>query len=185
MRRTVECTTASADQTRRLAAVVAGALRPGDMVALTGELGAGKTCFVQGAARALGVTDRVTSPSFLLRRDYEGEMGVQHYDVYRLDTLQEVIELGFDEGPGRRGVTFVEWGDAMAPLLPVDYLEVELTLAGDEATDLGERRRIVVRPHGDDWLRRIVGLAVDLQPWRDVEGVSAVAGDPERSSGER
>ncbi|MGI8573865.1 MAG: tRNA (adenosine(37)-N6)-threonylcarbamoyltransferase complex ATPase subunit type 1 TsaE [Egibacteraceae bacterium] len=185
MKRAVTCTTEGPEETRQLAAVVAGALRPGDLVALTGELGAGKTCFVQGAAKALGVTQRVTSPSFLLRRDYEGDVIVQHLDVYRLDTLQEVIELGFGEAtePGHRRVTFIEWGDAMAPLLPVAYLEVEISLtdvrASTGAADDGFRRSVIVRPHGDDWLRRIVGLAVDLQPWRKgIEGLP----DPGRGS---
>src|SRR5688572_23076479 len=93
--------TRSAAETRRLAATVAGALRAGDVVALTGELGAGKTCFVQGAAAALGVTERVTSPSFLLRRDYHGDLPLVHLDVYRLERLQDVIDLGIDDVLGR------------------------------------------------------------------------------------
>ena len=174
MKRELVLTTTGADDTRRLAATVAGALRTGDVISLTGELGAGKTCFVQGAAAALGVTDRVTSPTFLLRREYDGRVPVVHLDVYRLDTLQEAAELGLDEVD--RCVTFIEWGDAMQPLLPADHLEVELRALPVEAADAdpGDKdddvRRIVLRPRGADWRRRIVSLAVDCGHWRGDGG---------------
>lgn len=176
MRAHLALRTSGAEDTRSIAAVVAGALRPGDVVALTGELGAGKTCFVQGAARALGVTDRVTSPSFLLRRDYRGDVGVLHLDVYRLDSLQEVLDLGYeDAGEGKR-ITFIEWGDAMSPLLPADHLEVELLLGPAEAgtpsaaEGAGDEVRLVrVHARGDDWKRRLPALAAALAPWREPE----------------
>lgn len=170
VRRELQLSTSGADDTRRLAATVAAALRVGDIVSLTGELGAGKTCFVQGAAAALGVTDRVTSPTFLLRRDYEGRVPVVHLDVYRLDTLREAAELGLDEVG--RSVTFIEWGDAMQPLLPGDHLEVELSVPLQAVMAPGgdETRSVVLRPHGPDWRRRIVGLAVDCARWRTDGG---------------
>jgi tRNA threonylcarbamoyladenosine biosynthesis protein TsaE len=164
----IEARTAGPDDTRRLAAAVAAALQPGDVVALTGELGAGKTCFVQGAAAALGVSDRVTSPSFLLRKEYEGRIPILHLDVYRLDTLQEVVEVGYDEVLDGTHVAFIEWGDAMSPLLPTDYLEIEFHLPdAPEDPEVVDERRIVVRARGDDWRRRFATLAADLQPWRD------------------
>jgi tRNA threonylcarbamoyladenosine biosynthesis protein TsaE len=161
----------SADATRALAAVVARHLDAGDLVALTGELGAGKTCFVQGAADGLGVTDHVRSPSFMLRRDYEGRIGVTHLDVYRLDTLDEVVDLGHDE-PGQAGrVTFVEWADAIRPLLPADHLEVEFRLPPASALDrpstaeVEEERTVFLRPHGRAWHERIPALAADCDAW--------------------
>lgn len=162
--------TATPEETRALGAAIAGGLRPGDVLSLTGELGAGKTCFVQGAAQALGVTERVTSPSFVLRREYRGRVSVLHLDVYRLDSLREVEDLGYEEVLDRAHVTFIEWGDAMSPLLPSEHLEVELSLcdtpaAQDAMVSATEPRRIVVRPHGDDWARRIAGLTADLLPW--------------------
>ncbi|MBA2319062.1 MAG: tRNA (adenosine(37)-N6)-threonylcarbamoyltransferase complex ATPase subunit type 1 TsaE [Euzebyales bacterium] len=167
--------TADPADTRRLAATVAGALRPGDVVSLTGELGAGKTCFVQGAAPALGVADRITSPSFVLRRDYRGDLAtVLHLDVYRLDTLGEVLDLGYEEVAEGERITFIEWGDAMSQLLPADHLEVELRLGDLDAVAFAppadepeaEVRHVTIHAHGDDWARRLPGLAVDLQPWR-------------------
>lgn len=152
-------------QTRTVAAAVAGVLRPGDVVALTGELGAGKTCFVQGAAAALGVTDRVTSPSFMLRKEYEGNYPVLHLDIYRLETMQEIIDLGYEDAFDAARITFIEWGDAMSPLLPRDHLEVEFRLPEIQPdAELGdEERRIVVRPRGEDWLRRMPALTQRLR----------------------
>lgn len=129
--------TADPASTRAVAAVVARYLQAGDVVALTGELGAGKTCFVQGAAAGLGVETPVTSPTFVLVRNYAGRLPVVHCDVYRLDRLGDVLELG-DEVLAPDVVTFVEWGDAVASLLPPDHLEVELTSA-PTSTD-GQRR---------------------------------------------
>lgn len=177
--------TTGAQDTRGLAAAVGSALRPGDVVSLTGELGAGKTCFVQGAARALGVTQRVTSPSFLLRRDYSGQVPVMHMDVYRLERLQEVVDLGLEEAGDGQRITFIEWGDAMSPLLPADHLEVELLLAPlgpvdegsaggpgsdqgclqDQSWDGDEVRLVRLRAKGDDWRRRMPQLAARLAAW--------------------
>ncbi|CAN5894509.1 tRNA (adenosine(37)-N6)-threonylcarbamoyltransferase complex ATPase subunit type 1 TsaE [soil metagenome] len=169
MKRQLELATTGASDTRRLAATIAGALRVGDVVSLTGELGAGKTCFVQGAAAALGVTERVTSPTFLLRREYEGRVPIVHFDVYRLDTLQEAAELGLDEVG--LCVTFIEWGDAMQPLLPADHLEISFTATLDEPAASGDEiRHVILRPRGADWRRRIVSLAVDCGPWRGDGG---------------
>ncbi|MBA2730004.1 MAG: tRNA (adenosine(37)-N6)-threonylcarbamoyltransferase complex ATPase subunit type 1 TsaE [Euzebyaceae bacterium] len=160
-------------ETRRMAGTVAGALRAGDVLALTGELGAGKTCFVQGAAAALGVRERVTSPSFVLRREYQGRLPLLHFDVYRLETLQQVVELGYEQAGDGTHVTFIEWGDAVSPLLPPEHLEVEFRLsdpgeagAPDPAGDGSEQRHVVLRAHGSGWRRRIAALSADLRPWR-------------------
>lgn len=177
MERALQLRTRGPAETRRLAAAVARVLRPGDVVSLTGELGAGKTCFVQGAAQALGVNDRVTSPSFLLRRDYEGDVPVLHLDVYRLDTLQEVVDIGFDDATDARRITFIEWGDAVRQLLPADHLEVELCLESADAAvqegvdvgDDGDATRVVrIRAHGDDWRRRIVALDAEVDGWGEA-----------------
>lgn len=154
---------------RAVAERISRALHPGDVVSLTGELGAGKTCFVQGAAEGLGVRERITSPSFLLRREYTGDVPLLHLDVYRLDTLQEVLDLGYEDALGDSLVTFIEWGDAVSPLLPPEHLEVELRVeiapGPTGPVPPVEPRRIVVRPHGDDWARRLSELAPDLEPW--------------------
>src|SRR5437588_3476335 len=125
MARVLELVAPTAESMRDLAAALATLLSGGDVIVLTGDLGAGKTTFVQGAARALGVTDPVVSPTFTLVRRYRGSRPVFHVDVYRLDRIQEVIDLGVEDLFEPDGVTFVEWGDVIEGLLPEAYLELE------------------------------------------------------------
>jgi tRNA threonylcarbamoyladenosine biosynthesis protein TsaE len=145
----LELSAPSAEAMRSLAAALATLLAGGDVVVLTGDLGAGKTTFVQGAARALGVTDPVVSPTFTLVRRYRGSRPVYHVDVYRLDRIQEVIDLGFEEMFEDDGVTFVEWGDVIEGLLPDAYLEIELWTRAED-----DRRLVVVNGHGRSWAER-------------------------------
>lgn len=163
----VSLLTGGPGDTRAIAAAAAPIVRPGDVIALSGELGAGKTCFVQGIARALGVRGRVTSPTFTLVRTYpDSQPPIVHCDVYRLDSLQEVIDLG-DEVMGPDVVTCIEWGDAVVALLPPDRLEVELYL-DDVATGEGDDgpRRIRLRGVGR-WAARVPDLTKACQPWLD------------------
>ncbi|MGH2726573.1 MAG: tRNA (adenosine(37)-N6)-threonylcarbamoyltransferase complex ATPase subunit type 1 TsaE, partial [Actinomycetota bacterium] len=104
----IRCRTTTPEETKALAAAVAPVMLPGDVVALSGDLGAGKTCFVQGAAAALGVSDRVTSPSFILVKEYQGTFPILHLDVYRLSNLQELTDLGYEEFLDPRWVVFIE-----------------------------------------------------------------------------
>ena len=151
--------THSVDETRALAEDIGRALlRPGDLVVLSGELGSGKTAFAQGVARGLGVTEPVVSPSFTIVREYEGRVPIAHVDVFRLDRLQELHDLGFDELLDDR-VTLVEWGDAASPLLPADRLEVRITPAGE-----GERE-IQLSTHGESWQARSRRLGEVLAPF--------------------
>ncbi len=148
------------DETRKFAAALAELLVPGDVVSLTGELGAGKTAFVQGAARALGVEGPVLSPTFVLVREYKGDMPIYHVDVYRLEKMQEVHDLGFEDFLDPGGVVFVEWGDAIEALLPDSHLRVELTTEADDT------RRLRVSARGPAWAPRWERLEGVLQPWR-------------------
>src|SRR6266536_1144313 len=133
MSRVIELIVPGAEDMRALGEALAGVLVPGDVVALTGDLGAGQTTLVQGAARGLGVADgSVTSPTFTLVREYRGRWPVYHLDVYRLDRIQEVIDLGFEELLDPDGVAFVEWGDAIEGLLPSDHLELELQTRAED-----------------------------------------------------
>jgi tRNA threonylcarbamoyladenosine biosynthesis protein TsaE len=156
----LDVVTRAPDETRKVGAAVAELLVPGDVVSLTGDLGAGKTAFVQGAARALGVQDPVTSPTFVLVRPYRGDVPVHHVDVYRLDRVQEVLDLGFEDLLDPSGVVFVEWGDAIDALLPDDHLRVEIT-ADDET------RRLSFAGRGKRWAGRWERLEGVLVPWRD------------------
>jgi tRNA threonylcarbamoyladenosine biosynthesis protein TsaE len=151
--------TKSVDDTRALAFEVAALSRPGDIILLAGDLGAGKTAFAQGFGRALGVVEPITSPTFTLVRTYdEGRFPLIHVDVYRLDHLQELVDLGIMEILDGDGVTLIEWGDAVAPLLPPDFLEVSLELG---ATD--DERLVRLRGVGAAWSARVglVGRACE------------------------
>lgn len=109
--------TAGPEETEALAARVAGALAPGDVVLLSGELGAGKTTFVRGAARALGVTGLVTSPTFTIGRRYEGRIPVSHLDLYRLGDLDEEDPALLSDYLSPERVAFVEWPEIAATAL--------------------------------------------------------------------
>jgi tRNA threonylcarbamoyladenosine biosynthesis protein TsaE len=116
------------------------ALGPGDVVGLCGELGAGKTCFVRGVARALGVTARPVSPTFTLVNEYRGARPVYHVDVYRTRGLEDVLDLGLDEYFDGDGVTVVEWADAVRSLLPARTICVRIEGVGDEPRTITIRR---------------------------------------------
>ena len=150
----------TADETRDLGEALAALLRAGDLVSLTGEPGAGKTTFVQGVGRGLGVETAVVSPTFTLIREYEGRLHVHHLDVYRLARIQDVIDLGFEEMVDGDGVTFVEWGGAIEGMLREEYLQVDLTVP-----DESERRRIRFIPIGPSWIDRADALAAATRGW--------------------
>jgi tRNA threonylcarbamoyladenosine biosynthesis protein TsaE len=152
--------TKSPDDTRELAAAVAGVVRPGDVLLLAGELGSGKTVFAQGFGRGLGVEEPVTSPTFTLVRTYEGRLPLVHADVYRLDHLQEVVDLALPELLDEGAVVVVEWGDVAAAALAPDPLEVSLQLGtGDDD------RVVTLRAVGGRWSGRVRPLALALDRW--------------------
>ena len=155
MPRTLGIVTTSPEETRILGAALAPLLVPGDVISLSGDLGAGKTVFVQGVAAALGVHQRVTSPTFTLVRHLVGRYPIIHVDVYRLHSFQEVMDLGFDELLDPEAILLVEWGEVVAPLLPRRHLEVELRRRSVEPS---EERSLIFRPRGEEWVRKVEGM---------------------------
>jgi tRNA threonylcarbamoyladenosine biosynthesis protein TsaE len=154
----------TADDTRAAGAALAALLRARDVVVLTGELGAGKTTFVQGIAAGLGATEHVASPTFTLVREYiSGRVPVAHVDLYRLDREQDVIDLALDELEDGERVLLVEWGDPVAELLADDRLRVELV--GTDPTGADETRTITIEPSGEAWTARREAIAHALGRW--------------------
>jgi tRNA threonylcarbamoyladenosine biosynthesis protein TsaE len=100
-------------------------LAPGDVVSLVGELGAGKTVFVRGVARGLGC-DGVSSPSFLIVQEYRGKCPVFHCDFYRLRTMRDLEDIGWEEYLGDMGIALIEWGNLIPEALPAEFLEVRI-----------------------------------------------------------
>jgi tRNA threonylcarbamoyladenosine biosynthesis protein TsaE len=150
--------TRSADETLALAGAVGGLLRPGDVVSVAGDLGAGKTVFARGVARVLGVTEPVVSPSFTIVREYEGQVPFVHVDVYRIDTIQELHDLGFEEVVRDDAVTLIEWGDVIDALLPRERLDVRLA-----AGAVDDERVVELEGRGPSWYGRAAALAA-LEP---------------------
>jgi tRNA threonylcarbamoyladenosine biosynthesis protein TsaE len=131
-------------QTRALAARLGGDLAPGDVVALQGELGSGKTEFVKGLAQGLGVAPEVpvTSPSFLLVHEYPGRLKLVHLDLYRLEKLPPELLPDLEEYLFGPQVTAIEWAERLNNLLPENHLEIKLTITGEN------QREITITPHG-------------------------------------
>ena len=118
--------TGSAERTRSVGAALGRTAAAGDVILLVGPLGAGKTCLAQGIARGLGVEENVVSPTFVLRREYQGRLPLYHLDFYRLDTVEEVASLGIEGYIFGSGVCVVEWADRGMSVLPGEHLLVEM-----------------------------------------------------------
>jgi tRNA threonylcarbamoyladenosine biosynthesis protein TsaE len=171
MPRAMQVLTHSAEETRILGAALAPLLLPGDVISLSGDLGAGKTCFVQGLATALGAPGRVTSPSFTIVHEYEARYPIVHLDVYRLDSFQEVLDLGFEEFLDPKAILILEWGDAVEPLLPRSHLRIDLVRGAPEQDD---DRLIIFRPRGEEWLRKLRGMRTTAEALLDAASDSTL-----------
>jgi tRNA threonylcarbamoyladenosine biosynthesis protein TsaE len=208
---TVVVRTATPDGTKRVGAVLARFLRPGDTVLLGGELGAGKTTLTQGLAAALGVGEAVTSPTFVLVHSYKtaAGWGLLHADVWRLQHLQEVIDLALPELLEDGAAAVIEWGDIAAPALAPDWLHVAITYdsgahgsgaygAGtydpgpDDSAVLAERRtnsvpapaerrRLQFRAFGPSWQSRLAELSVAWAALNSTAGLITDGARPSRT----
>ncbi|HEY3834497.1 MAG TPA: tRNA (adenosine(37)-N6)-threonylcarbamoyltransferase complex ATPase subunit type 1 TsaE [Acidimicrobiia bacterium] len=158
----IRLSSGSADDTRAIAAGIAGVLQPGDVVVLDGGLGVGKTTFVQGAVAALGNAAVVTSPTFAIVQQYGGgPTEIAHVDAYRLDRVQELHDIGFDELLDGNTIVFVEWGERVRAMLPDDRVTVTLTMAYEQGAPADDRT-LVVEHLGDSWLARAPELRAAL-----------------------
>ncbi len=142
------------DQTLHLGRICGELLEPGSIIALIGDLGTGKTVFVRGVARGLGVGEgeEITSPTFVLVNEYQGRLPIYHIDLYRLQHGYEVEELGWEELIFSSGVTLIEWAEKILPLLPGERMEVHL-----EWVNAVERKLMVVGRGGvaQGWVRSL------------------------------
>ena len=152
-------TTFGPTETIALAHAVGRRLRTGDLLVLTGDLGAGKTHFAKGIATGLGVTEPVTSPTFALHQQYQGHEVLHHLDVYRLESLAETLDLDLPELL-ESGVTVIEWGDSITDVLPTDRLTVRL-----EMTDVDDERTLwfeVDQGHENRWREPVHEAIVEM-----------------------
>ena len=123
----------SAEHTMSIAAALAEKLPEGSTIALSGELGAGKTVFVKGFAAALGIDEHITSPTFNIVKEYQGKKRLCHFDVYRISDVDELFEIGFDEYLGSDAICIIEWADIISDALPEDIVRVKIEGSGDMA----------------------------------------------------
>ena len=136
-------TTRSAAETRRLARRLARGLQPGDLLCLRGELGAGKTTFVQGLVKGLGASGPATSPSFVLVHQHRGHLPLYHLDLYRVSGA-DLTEIGVDDLIGADAVVVVEWAERLPPRLCADALQIEFEFVSGN----NKARKIVIQGHG-------------------------------------
>ena len=155
--------TRSVDATRQVAAALEPLLRPSDVILLSGDLGAGKTAFVQGLATALGVREAVTSPTFNLASSYEGRLRLHHLDVYRLDNPAEVLDLDLPELLEDEAVMCIEWGEVVVPELPRDFLRIRIQLGHLE--DIDDARVLEIESTGPAWMSREQELSLAWAKW--------------------
>jgi tRNA threonylcarbamoyladenosine biosynthesis protein TsaE len=146
-----EHTLPTPEDTRALGEALAGLLRPGDLVVLVGPLGAGKTALTQGIGAGLGVTEPVTSPTFVIARVHAGgRLPLVHVDAYRLGSVADVDDLDLDAS-AEESVTVVEWGQGLVEQLADEHLEVRLDRREDDV------RTALLVPRGPGWERRLAG----------------------------
>lgn len=154
--------TSDAAGTRGLAAALAVAARPGDLIALIGELGAGKTQFAKGFGAGLGIAETIVSPSFVLMAEYRGWLPLFHIDLYRLADAAEALAGGLIDERQAEGVTLIEWAERLAEVMPADRLEVLIDGTGDEV------RRIELRAEGIEYGRYLEAVPLTVEAAEDA-----------------
>jgi tRNA threonylcarbamoyladenosine biosynthesis protein TsaE len=127
----MEVITNSAEETMELGEKIGAFLLPNDVIALTGQLGAGKTTLIQGIAQGLGVKDYVTSPTFIIINEHQGRLPFFHIDLYRLNNLDEVEDLGIEEYFSRGGACVIEWAEKLGELTPKQAHEIRIEILSD------------------------------------------------------
>lgn len=145
--------TGSPEETVEIGKQLGKLLNSGNIVCLTGDLGAGKTAFTQGIAKGLGVTDYVTSPTYTIINEYEGRVPLYHFDVYRLNDVEEMYELGYEEYFFGDGVVVLEWADSVRDIIPSERLWITiLNTKGDNS------REILMEPTGEVYQKIVKGM---------------------------
>lgn len=142
--------TNSESETEKLGTMIGNILKSGDIVCLTGDLGAGKTTITKSIARALGVDDYVTSPTFTIVNQYEGRINLNHFDVYRISDVEEMYEIGYEEYFFSDAVNIVEWANLIEELIPDEHIWIDIRIGDDPFS-----RKFTFSSKNDEVLKRI------------------------------
>ncbi len=139
--------TVSVEETMEIGRKIGKKIGQGMTICLTGDLGTGKTHFAKGLAEGLGITDNITSPTFTIVNEYhEGRIPFYHLDVYRVNDIDEILQVGFEEYVYGQGVTLIEWADMIEPILPDEFIHVKI-----EKTQNENERKITLKSFGRDY----------------------------------
>ena len=147
----------SPEETQRLGIALGRLAQPGDLFMLVGGLGAGKTCLTQGIAWGLGIAGYATSPTFVVINQYLGRLPLYHIDLYRLDSIEEVVDLGLDDYLYGNGVCVVVWADKAMNVLPPEHLLVEINYVSETV------RNLVLNPSGERYIEMLSQLNQELE----------------------
>jgi len=143
-----EIITRSPEETQQLGRRLGKSAKPGDVYLLSGKLGAGKTCLTQGIAWGLGIQEYAASPTFVLMRELKGRLTLYHIDLYRLDRLEEIADLGLDDYFYGQGICVVEWAEKALSILPTENLLIQIDYLAEN------ERRFTITPNGKDYEKR-------------------------------
>jgi len=152
----LKLTTHSPQETQDLGYHIGKLVMPGDIILLVGNLGTGKTCLTQGIARGLGIKEYAVSPSFMLVRELYGRLPLYHMDFYRLDKIEEIMELGVDEYLYGNGICVIEWAEKGLSELPEEHLLIQISYLPDDG------RSFRLQPRGKRYRDFITQLKVSL-----------------------
>lgn len=149
--------TENPEETQTLGEKLGKTLKRGDVIALVGDLGTGKTCLTQGIARGVGIAsdEVVNSPSYILINEYNGKIPIYHIDLYRLENSEEITELGLSEYIEGDGICIIEWAERMSDLLPDTCIKIHITLADTNASHSSEVRELTSQNLEDENIRHI------------------------------
>jgi len=156
----------SPEETQSLGRQLGRLAQAGDLLLLVGSLGAGKTCLTQGIAWGLGVEGYATSPSFVVINQYWGRLPLYHIDLYRLDSMDEIVELGLEDYLYSTGVCVVEWAEKALAVLPTEHLLIAMSFLSDTS------RNLVLKPNGQRYLE----MLSQINTTQRTKGESGVRG---------
>ena len=148
----MKLTSHSPEETQRFGKELGHLARAGDVILLVGNLGAGKTCLTQGIAWGLNIDGYARSPSFVVVNEYRGRLPMYHIDLYRLDNIAEIIDLGLDDYLYGQGLCVVEWADKALDLMPPQNLLIKIDLLGEN------ERKLELTPHGQQYVEMLTNF---------------------------